>query len=190
MLNNLDPDNIHTCLARHIELLSHAAFGIAESVTLIVVNTSPTAQLQQWRQVITISLSAMLLLWSKDRPGTMCPLLRKKSLLPTMTFAFVRTRCHSHWLWQGQMSQPYFMILRRRSQGARFGQYSLLIVVVRAPRLKGILHQKIFYRLNLIFWIVMGCGTARFGRRSLVIRWAPPTKTSYTTPQYYPKYEI
>ena len=54
-----------------------------------------------------------------------------------MTFAFVRTRCHSHWLWQGQMSQPYFMILRRRSQGARFWQYSsLLIVVVRAPRLK------------------------------------------------------
>ena len=34
-----------------------------------------------------------------------------------MTFAFVRTRCHSHWLWQGQMSQPYFMILRRRPQG-------------------------------------------------------------------------
>ena len=59
----------------------------------------------------------------------------KKSLLPTMTFAFVRTRCHSHWLWQGQMSQPYFIILRRRPQGARFGQYSLLIVALRAPRL-------------------------------------------------------
>ena len=34
-------------------------------------------------------------------------------------------------------------------------------------RLKGILHQKIFYCLNLIFWIVMGCGIARFGRRGL-----------------------
>ena len=33
--------------------------------------------------------------------------------------------------------------------------------------LKGILHQKIFYRLNLIFWIVMGCGIARFSRRGL-----------------------
>ena len=33
--------------------------------------------------------------------------------------------------------------------------------------IKGILHQKIFYRLNLIFWIVMGCGIARFGRRGL-----------------------
>ena len=33
--------------------------------------------------------------------------------------------------------------------------------------LKGILHQKIFYRLNLIFWIVMGCGIARFGRKGL-----------------------
>ena len=34
-------------------------------------------------------------------------------------------------------------------------------------RLKGILHQKIFYRLNLIFWIVMGCGIDRFGRKGL-----------------------
>ena len=33
--------------------------------------------------------------------------------------------------------------------------------------LKGILHQKVFYRLNLIFWIVMGCGIARFSRRGL-----------------------
>ena len=32
---------------------------------------------------------------------------------------------------------------------------------------KGILHQQVFYRLNLIFWIVMGCGIARFGRRGL-----------------------
>ena len=32
---------------------------------------------------------------------------------------------------------------------------------------RGILHQKNFYRLNLIFWIVMGCGIARFGRRGL-----------------------
>ena len=29
--------------------------------------------------------------------------------------------------------------------------------------LKGILPQKIFYRPNLIFWIAMGCGKARFG---------------------------
>ena len=36
-----------------------------------------------------------------------------------------------------------------------------------ARNLKGILHQKNFYRLNLIFWIVMGCGIARFGRRGL-----------------------
>ena len=34
-------------------------------------------------------------------------------------------------------------------------------------RLKGILHQKIFYCLILIFWIVMGCGLARFGRKGL-----------------------
>ena len=39
--------------------------------------------------------------------------------------------------------------------------------VARNDILKGILHQKNFYRLNLIFWIVMGCGIARFGRRGL-----------------------
>ena len=33
--------------------------------------------------------------------------------------------------------------------------------------IKGILHQTIFYRLNLIIWIVMGCGIARFGRKGL-----------------------
>ena len=38
------------------------------------------------------------------------------------------------------------------------------------PIVKEILHQKIFYRLNFRFWIVMGCGIARFGRRGLVIR--------------------
>ena len=32
---------------------------------------------------------------------------------------------------------------------------------------KGVHHQKNFYRLNLIFWIVMGCGIARFGQRGL-----------------------
>ena len=36
-----------------------------------------------------------------------------------------------------------------------------------SPLVKGILHQKNFYRLNLIFWIVLGCGTAHFARRGL-----------------------
>ena len=30
---------------------------------------------------------------------------------------------------------------------------------------KGILPHKNFYHPNLIFWIVMGCGRARFGRK-------------------------
>ena len=34
-------------------------------------------------------------------------------------------------------------------------------------KIKGILHQKIFYCLNLIFWIIMGCGIARFGWKGL-----------------------
>ena len=118
---------------------------------------------------------------------------------------------------------------------------------------KGILHQKNFYCLNLIFWKIMGCGIARFGRnkslKSFISGIAPrnpmappletpwrrpskplrrpskphgavprnprcaapqnpwgqnlrpkfssfggfqalPTKTSNTTPHYYPKYEI
>ena len=42
-----------------------------------------------------------------------------------------------------------------------------IIVSSKTKIVKGILHQKIFYRLNLIFWIVMGCGIARFGRRGL-----------------------
>ena len=35
------------------------------------------------------------------------------------------------------------------------------------PVLKGIVPQKKFYCLNLIFWIVMGCGIAHFGGRCL-----------------------
>ena len=34
-------------------------------------------------------------------------------------------------------------------------------------RVKGIVHNFVFYRSNLIFWIVMGCGIADFGRRGL-----------------------
>ena len=45
-------------------------------------------------------------------------------------------------------------------------------------KLKGILHQKFFYRLNLIFWIVMGCGIARLitrdleGQREMINHWS------------------
>ena len=42
-----------------------------------------------------------------------------------------------------------------------------LILLNKMATIKGILHQKIFYRLNLIFWIVMGCGIADFDRRGL-----------------------
>ena len=34
-------------------------------------------------------------------------------------------------------------------------------------KLEGIVHQFVFYRSNLIFWIVMGCGIADFDRRGL-----------------------
>ena len=52
-------------------------------------------------------------------------------------------------------------------QGADLIECDLAITKVILNSLKGILHQKIFYRLNLIFWIVMGCDIARFGRRGL-----------------------
>ena len=35
------------------------------------------------------------------------------------------------------------------------------------PAVKGIVHNFFHYRSNLIFWIVMGCGIADFGRRGL-----------------------
>ena len=37
----------------------------------------------------------------------------------------------------------------------------------RSKKVIGIIHQKNFYRLNLIFWIVMGSGIARFDRKGL-----------------------
>ena len=49
----------------------------------------------------------------------------------------------------------------------RFHHLLMTFVLVESVLIKGILHPKNFYRLNLIFWIVMGCGIARFGRRGL-----------------------
>ena len=43
-----------------------------------------------------------------------------------------------------------------------FDNFEMTIVVV-----KGIVHNFFVYRSNLIFWIVMGCGIADFGRRGL-----------------------
>ena len=54
------------------------------------------------------------------------------------------------------------LMVKLAPKNSRLDQYTLIL-----RKFKGILHQKIFYRLNLIFWIVMGCGIARFGRRGL-----------------------
>ena len=51
--------------------------------------------------------------------------------------------------------------------GTEGSKIPLCVFFWSGPFFKGILHQKNFYRLNLIFWIVMGCGIARFGRRGL-----------------------
>ena len=65
-----------------------------------------------------------------------------------------------------QHVKPYFIILSGKCLEDFF--LKKLFYNHRADGdLKGILHQKIFYRPNLIFWIVMGCGIARFGRRGL-----------------------
>ena len=57
---------------------------------------------------------------------------------------------------------------------------------------KGILHQKNFYCLNLIFWKIMGCGIARFGRNKSLKSFisgtaprnpmAPPLETPWRRP--------
>ena len=70
------------------------------------------------------------------------------------------------------LSQKTFRSKRRdrdgKQRGHRFGSHQLLTPdQTFCFSIKGILHQKIFYRPNLIFWIVMGCGIARFGRRGL-----------------------
>ena len=47
----------------------------------------------------------------------------------------------------------------------------ILFVVWTSDKLKGILPQKKFHRPNLIFWIVMGCGNACFGRKGQNTTW-------------------
>ena len=42
-----------------------------------------------------------------------------------------------------------------------------VLTALRSVNLKGSSTKKNFYRLNLIFWIVMGCGIADFDRRGL-----------------------
>ena len=62
------------------------------------------------------------------------------------------------------------VVLRKNSnplKGNVKGQFWAQNLYHGHPILKGILHQKIFYRLNLIFWIVMGRGIARFSRGGL-----------------------
>ena len=49
---------------------------------------------------------------------------------------------------------------------AQGGAYKFLIQKSN-QRIKGIVHNFFLYRSNLIFWIVMGCGIADFGRRGL-----------------------
>ena len=41
------------------------------------------------------------------------------------------------------------------------------VLLEETEPLKGIVHNFFVYRSNLIFWIVMGCGIADFGRRGL-----------------------
>ena len=42
----------------------------------------------------------------------------------------------------------------------------ILMMIENSYNIKGILHQKNFYRLNLIFWIVMGCASKPLRRPS------------------------
>ena len=46
-------------------------------------------------------------------------------------------------------------------------ELTLVLPDAEGKSLKGIVHQFFFYHSNLIFWIVMGCDIADFGRRGL-----------------------
>ena len=64
-----------------------------------------------------------------------------------------------------------YSVQRRRKRREIFDRLRRIMEKEREQNVlsffKGILHQKIFYCLNLIFWIVMECGIARFGRKGL-----------------------
>ena len=94
-----------------------------------------------------------------------------------------------------------FQIYPQRRQDKTVGPFK---------NLKGIVHQFVFYCSNLIFWIVMGCGIKNVTKeypnifvstrgamgpwlKSMAPRSPAPrveVPCGYTTPHYYPKYEI
>ena len=45
--------------------------------------------------------------------------------------------------------------------------FSCFVLQLSLAVLKGKVSEFVFYRSNLVFWIVMGCGTADFGQRGL-----------------------
>ena len=99
-------------------------------------------QVERLRLLFTEVLNFFLELEVKEGVGG---LQVKKTLAQILTGAGAGS---SGWAWSG--SVPHHPLLSLPLQG-----------------IKGILHQKIFYRLNLIFWIVMECGIAHFGQRGL-----------------------
>ena len=70
----------------------------------------------------------------------------------------------------GQNVDAWDILWNNNNIFSKFCQASIFLQLLFLPPIlsvKGILHQKIFYCLNLIFWIIMGCGIARFGRKGL-----------------------
>ena len=74
---------------------------------------------------------------------------------PRATFSFNRTS-------NGQRGNPSFSFTTTPS----FTKASYSSVKA-SKSLKGTVHNFFLFRSNLIFWIVMGCGIADFGRRGL-----------------------
>ena len=98
----------------------------------------------------------------------------KPTFAKQVTIILLITSCS---FWPRMFFVPCLTDLRRSSRGdtsaALVSNEAVLIANARPAKVitktktmstqtiyKGILHQKIFYRLNLIFWIVMGCGIA------------------------------
>ena len=70
-------------------------------------------------------------------------------------------------IWQCFLRQNHKQVLPE-AQGTQDIDLELsLQLVFISAEVKGIVRQFVFYRSNLIFWIVMGRGIAGFGRRGL-----------------------
>ena len=110
---------------------------------------------------------------SPSSPPPLYPLSPPPKLLQIFIRNWISSSSHPNFFFFSSKSHlllnidPHVQLSITRMRSTLKASVSYFIMSLPVTPLKGILHQKIFYRLNLIFWIVMGCGIARFSRRGL-----------------------